>query len=90
MLCAVNVGAGVFFNCYKPGIRPDFKQYYETFGKAASICSRSGDHVTHEDPNGSFNFGLQSEMVAGLFKEWLEGQLRELKLSCQEAGEHHE
>ncbi len=93
MLSTVNVEDGVFFNFSKPGIREDFKQHYKTFGTVfASATHRAtlDDPATGDDTHGSFHFGPPSEMVADLFKEWSEGEIRKRISTLQEAGEHSE
>jgi hypothetical protein len=93
MLSTVNVEAGAFFNCYKPSIRDVFKQHYKMFsdvGALAAHTASSEDSAAGDDARGGFNFGPPSEMVADIFKEWLEGELRKRISTLQDAGEHCE
>jgi hypothetical protein len=93
MLSTVNVEAGVFFNCFAPSIRDDFKQHYKMFSAVGALAAHtaSSEHpAAGDDARGGFNFGQPSEMVADLFKEWLEGALRKRISTLQDAGEHCE
>jgi hypothetical protein len=91
MLTIINVEAGDFYSCYKPNTRDDFKQHYEMSTAFFAAHTASLDDPGADDgARGRFKFRSPSEMVADVFKEWCDEELRKRIVTLQEAGKHAE
>ncbi len=88
MLTIINVEAGDFYSCCKPSTRDDFKQHYEmSTAFFAAHTARLDDPGADDGARVRFQF-RSSEMVANVFKEWWDEELRKRIVTLQEAGKH--